>query len=166
MGLTQAQMADKVGIALRTYVASEAEERAMDAGEIAALAELCVDLVWLLTGQGQMMAGEPPAPREVEPAQVQADPSRVAELEARIADLEKELADQRNKNDQWIAGAKNLLAGCMLAVDQMAKEQRVNIPLKQRANMVTSMFVEMASLSEEEIHTMMGGKQQQKHVRR
>lgn len=71
MGLTQAQLAETVGVALRTYVASEAEERAMDAGEMAVLAGMGVNLTWLLTGHGSMMIGEPSTtPAENDPVLV------------------------------------------------------------------------------------------------
>lgn len=84
MGLTQAQMAETVGVALRTYVASEAEERAMDAGEMAVLAGMGVNLTWLLTGHGSMMIGEPST------TSAESDPAPAAATEV-ASDIDDEL---------------------------------------------------------------------------
>lgn len=51
--LSQLEMAAKVGIGLRTWQSYERDERIPDAGLLMRLAEMGVDVAWLVTGQGQ-----------------------------------------------------------------------------------------------------------------
>ena len=54
IGLTQREMAERLGLALVTYGRSETGNRAMDEGELAALAGMGINLHWLVSGEGQM----------------------------------------------------------------------------------------------------------------
>ena len=64
--MTQEELADRLGMGYRTLTASEAETRALTAGEIAGLCELGIDANWLVTGEGAMRRGPAPA-ADVEP---------------------------------------------------------------------------------------------------
>lgn len=62
LGLTQAEMAARMGISLRAYQTYEANERQPRANDVAALADAGIDLNWLLTGLGRMWTGPRPQP--------------------------------------------------------------------------------------------------------
>lgn len=121
---------------------------------MARLAELGVSIDWLLTGQGPMLIGEPST--TIPNQEINDDKDK--ELEELRAALEQE----KSKTAEWKAGATNLLAGCIMAIDNMVIQQRINLPLKQRAAAITSMFIEMGSLSPEEIHERMAKAQKEK----
>jgi transcriptional regulator with XRE-family HTH domain len=54
LGLTQAQMADRIGLPLRTYTRYAKGERSPSSEALQALVRLGVNLNWLIEGQGQM----------------------------------------------------------------------------------------------------------------
>jgi transcriptional regulator with XRE-family HTH domain len=141
--ITQGAMAERLGVSRSTMLRYEKGEP--PTGEaLAALAKLGVNLNWLLTGQGSMMIGEQ--------APATAEPSLDEDKEKEIVELRAALADERKKTADWKAGATQLLAGCIMAVDQMAMSQRMKLSQSQRAAAITSMFIELGSRSEEEIH--------------
>lgn len=84
LGLTQEELADRLGMGYRTLTASEAETRALTAGEIAGLCELGVDANWLVTGKGAMMGGQVPAADAERPAQVAVTLAADAEIWRRM----------------------------------------------------------------------------------
>jgi len=57
LGLTQREMADRLGLALGTYGRSEAGKRAIDDGEMAVIGSMGIDLNWLILAREDMTAG-------------------------------------------------------------------------------------------------------------
>lgn len=53
-GITQPEMASRMGVSLRAYQNYETNEREPKVGDVAGLVTEGVDLNWLLTGDGQM----------------------------------------------------------------------------------------------------------------
>jgi transcriptional regulator with XRE-family HTH domain len=56
LGLTQREMAQRLGLALGTYGRSEAGTRAIDDGEIAVIGSMGIDLNWLILARGDIDA--------------------------------------------------------------------------------------------------------------
>jgi transcriptional regulator with XRE-family HTH domain len=54
MGLTQERFAAKIGVNPKTYARSENADRPLEAGELAQMREIGVNIDWLLTGEGEM----------------------------------------------------------------------------------------------------------------
>lgn len=78
--LSQAEIAERMGVSLRSYQSYEQAIYKPKAEDIARLAEHGVDLNWLLTGDGGMFRGQR------EPAPMVAEPVINADVLARIAD--------------------------------------------------------------------------------
>lgn len=92
--LTQAEMAGQMGISTRAYQTYEAAQRQPRAVDLAALAEVGIDLNWLLTGAGSMLrAAQEPPPASGAPAA----PATVDEdLMARVAEGVAEIYRSEN----------------------------------------------------------------------
>jgi transcriptional regulator with XRE-family HTH domain len=88
LGLTQREMADRLGLALGTYGRSEAGRRALDDGEIAEIGSMGIDLNWLILAQGDMSgAADPQAKIPDRSSPAAADPALLAQLIDGIADI-------------------------------------------------------------------------------
>ncbi|MBF0372365.1 MAG: helix-turn-helix domain-containing protein [Alphaproteobacteria bacterium] len=62
LGLSQAEMAARMGVVVRPYQSYEAGKRLPLAEGLAALAEAGIDVTWLLIGDGQVCREAPPVP--------------------------------------------------------------------------------------------------------
>jgi transcriptional regulator with XRE-family HTH domain len=71
LGLTQDQMAERLGLHTNTYAKSERGERAMDAGELSQLRSTGVSLEWLVTGNGEMRLQETTSSHEHDVTEVE-----------------------------------------------------------------------------------------------
>ncbi|HEX4507531.1 MAG TPA: helix-turn-helix transcriptional regulator [Alphaproteobacteria bacterium] len=85
LGLTQREMADRLGLALGTYGRSEAGRRALDDGEIAEIGSMGINLNWLILAQGDMSA--PAQPGAQISGGAAANPALLAQLIGGIADI-------------------------------------------------------------------------------
>jgi transcriptional regulator with XRE-family HTH domain len=84
LGLTQEQFAVRSGLPKRTLVGYENAEREPGSASLAAIAKTGVNMTWLLTGEGQMLAR--PAPEPVSD-QALAPDSQLARRLAKIGEL-------------------------------------------------------------------------------
>lgn len=113
-GTTQREMAEHLGISLNTYLRTESGRRALDVNELARLAELGVDIGWLLTGMSGFAA-------PVQTAFAQLD----GELMGRIVDGLVKLYAEENRHlapaDQGRVSAK--IYGVLAAIEDAAERR-------------------------------------------
>ena len=92
LGLTQREMANRLGLALGTYGRSEAGTRAIDDGEIAVIGSMGIDLNWLILERGDIDASAPVpfgAAKSETPSRSATDPVLLAQLMAGTADIHR-----------------------------------------------------------------------------
>ncbi|MFV3126083.1 helix-turn-helix domain-containing protein [Niveispirillum sp. KHB5.9] len=164
-GVSQVEMAKRLQVSKNSWQRYEQGE--LPGGDILnRLGEQGFNVHWLVMGQGEMLFADRSIDQSLDKADIADIDQRIADADRRIADADRRvaLADQRTeelkrrlevekqKTQEWLEGARNLLAACIIAVDQMAAEQRLTLPPKQRAGAIASMFIELGSRTDEEIH--------------